>query len=186
LLTYRQHIKEAARAAVKRRGGLGGRLPKPPKPKEPTALSRRYLAEILPWLRYARALVNAPASMSTFKRALKRTNERRAAARGDSLSNPLSNSLSNSTPLVGLDTRLDSLGHETSHGHESRLDDDVGDVQKQLGDIRFAFQRRYSKAEAEQLAARHAAKGRAFSAEQIQESFRKVIGIDVIAVSPAI
>jgi SPP1 gp7 family putative phage head morphogenesis protein len=67
----------------------------------------------------------------------------------------------------------------------TKADDDVGDVQKKLGDIRFAFMRRYSKAEAERLAERHVARGRNFTAEQVQQHFRKVIGVDVIAESPA-
>lgn len=143
-MLYRDLIRAEGRAAV------GRRRVRNVTPREPQALSRRYLAELLPWTRFARALVNA--ALPTFKRALERTNERRAAARADSF----------------------------------RADDDIGDVQKQLGDIRFAFQRRYSKAEAEQLAVAYARRGRVFSAEQIQEQFRKVIGIDVVAASPAI
>lgn len=71
-------------------------------------------------------------------------------------------------------------------GDTVRADDDVSDVQEALGDIRFAFMRRYSRAEAEELARRHAENGREFAVEQIQQEFRKVIGIDVIAESPAI
>ncbi len=79
-----------------------------------------------------------------------------------------------------------SLEQANAFRDRHRADDDVGDVQKTLGDIKVAFQRRYSKAEAEELARRHAMRGRNFTAEQIETQFRKVIGIDVVAESPAI
>jgi SPP1 gp7 family putative phage head morphogenesis protein len=143
MLSYRDHIRQAARLAKARRRGRP--LPRPNKPRPPTHLSRQYLAEIRPRLRFARALVQA--ALPIFKKALEDINAQRASA---------------------------------------RQDEGVGDVKRSLGNIKFAFMRRYSQAEAEELARRMAARGRTFSAEQVQNQFKKVIGIDVIAASPAI
>ena len=78
------------------------------------------------------------------------------------------------------------MDRHASRKDELREDDTATEVVQLIEQLRVLYQRRYTKAEAEALAAQYANRVKAFSAEQIQEQFRRVLGVDAIAVSPAI
>ncbi len=71
-------------------------------------------------------------------------------------------------------------------GDGLKLDDAPNDIQRELNGVKIAFQRRYSKAEAQRIAERMAARGQVFAAEEVEKQFRKLIGIDIVSSSPAV
>jgi SPP1 gp7 family putative phage head morphogenesis protein len=72
------------------------------------------------------------------------------------------------------------------HPDGLRLDDTGLEIEKLVEQVRVIFQRRYSKQEAELLAAKYARRSKAFTAEQIQTQFRKVLGVDAFATSTVV
>lgn len=65
-------------------------------------------------------------------------------------------------------------------------DDAATEIAQLIEQVRVYYQRRYTKTEAEALAQKYALRAQAFTAEQIQEQFRRVLGVDALTSSPAI
>jgi SPP1 gp7 family putative phage head morphogenesis protein len=73
-----------------------------------------------------------------------------------------------------------------SDSAETRADDLATDIKGLVAQVKVYFQRRYTEAEAERLAKKYAESSRNFTAQQIQDQFRRVLSVDALSASPAI
>lgn len=162
---YRQRAREVL---TKRRNG---ELPAPPRARYPKQSEREYLRDLLPWVVFMRAAID-----QTLLPALPAILARHQA-RKDHEAAP---------PLVGVTLFSAGGGDPERAARKLRMDAEADEISRLIGDVKVTFQRRYTQKEAEVIAKKHAARARAYTAEEMTRQFRRVLGVDPFIGAPAI